>query len=123
MPTSIGWIESARQRLNDLARLGPGWDDGSALPIPPALIERVWRFLATDMVSGLDVQPDIVPTFQGGLLIEWHTDAVDLIIESAPASEGSFYFHDNETSEEVETVLGDRIDAIAAAFRKLGRRS
>jgi len=47
----------------------------------------------------------------------------DLIIESAPDGEASFYFCDNETGDETEALLGDRSDVLTAAFVKLGLRS
>ena len=117
-----GWSETARQRLSELANLKSGWDDASAPPIVPSLIETAWNFLTSELVSSLEVKPDIVPTLDGGLLIEWHTTKVDLIIESSPKEPGSFYFCDNETGDEFESVIGDNLNAIATAFIKLGVR-
>jgi hypothetical protein len=115
----MSWLGSALQRLGELAELGPGWDEAAAQPIPSALVTAVRDFLTSGLVSRLAVQPDIVPTFRGGLLIEWHTESVDLIIESTVVGSPSFYFLNNETGEEVEAPLGQRLDAVAAAFAKL----
>jgi hypothetical protein len=120
--TGTGWLDSARQRLNAIADLKQGWDEASAPPIAPSLINSVWNFLKSDLVSSLEAQPDVVPTFDGGVLIEWHTTTVDLIIESGPDGSGSFYYYDNETHDEVEAAIGDRLDIVASAFVKLGIR-
>ncbi len=116
------WLISALERLDFLASLGPGWDEVAAQPISLDLITAAANFLASDPVSELKVQPDIVPTFEGGLLIEWHTEAVDFIIESSPSAGPSFYFLDHETGEEVEAPLGEHLEAVATAFTKLASR-
>jgi hypothetical protein len=115
-----GWLQSASRRLGELASLEFGWDDSSAQPISPSLIDMAWSFLSSELLSSLEVPPDIVPTFGSGLLLEWHTTEVDLIIELDPETPGSFYFCDNETGGEVEAAIVDNLDAIATAFIKLG---
>lgn len=110
------------QRLSELADLEPGWDEAAALPIPSSLIAGVRDFLASELISGLEVEPDIVPTFKGRLLIEWHTQSVDLVIEVGTDGNSSFYFFNNETDEEVEAPLGQRLDVIARAFSKLEKQ-
>ncbi len=116
------WLGSALQRLAELADLEPGWDEAAALPIPPSLIAAVRDFLTSGAVSELTVEPSIVPTLKGSLLIEWHSESVDLIIEADPESTPSFYFFDNETDEEVEAPLGQRLDVVAKAFKKLAKQ-
>jgi hypothetical protein len=115
----IGWLRLSLQRLGELANLELGWDDGTAQPIAPSVISAVQDFITSDLVSSIPTQPDIVPTLRGGLLIEWHTEAIDLIIEAAQAGNPTFYFLDNENGEEVEAPLGQRLDAISRAFTKL----
>jgi len=114
------WLEEMRTHLEELAALGPGWNDGSAKPIEPTVISNVSNFIASELVLGAPVLPNIVPTFEGGLLIEWHTEAVDLVIEPALSGDASFYYCDNETGDEVEALLRDRIDVLGRAFIKLG---
>jgi hypothetical protein len=116
------WLPSALQRLSELANLEPGWDDASAPAISSVLIASVYDFLTSDLVASFKVEPDIVPTFEGKLLIEWHTESTDLIIEVVLDGISSFYFFNNETGEEVEAPLGQRLDAIKTAFDKLVNR-
>lgn len=119
VPSSDPWVTSARRQLNELASLAPGWDGDVARAVGPTLIESALGFLTSELVANLDTKPDVVPTYDGGLLIEWHTDAVDLIIEIGPDG-ASFYACDNETNSEVEAPLGDHLEAVTSAFVKLG---
>jgi hypothetical protein len=107
------------KRLAALAELEPGWDDASAAAISPVLIEVVRRFLTTDLISSLAVRPDIVPTFKGSLMLEWHTEVLDFIIEPTLEGTPSFYFSNSVTGEEVEAPLGQRMDLVASAFNAL----
>lgn len=116
---STPWIVSALQRLDELAALAPGWDGANAPALNPAYIKSALEFISSDLITSIDAKPDLVPTCDGGLLIEWHTEAVDLIIELAPVG-ASFYAYDNETNSEVEAALGDRLEQITSAFVKLG---
>lgn len=120
-PTELatGWVRLSLQHLGELANLELGWDEGTAPPIASSVILAVQDFITSDLVSSIETQPDIVPTLRGGLLIEWHTEAIDLIIEAAQAGNPTFYFLDNQTGEEVEAPLGQRLDAINRAFTKL----
>jgi hypothetical protein len=116
---STGWLRLSLQHLDEIANLELGWDEGTAQPIAPSVISAVHDFITSDLVSSIQTQPDIVPTLRGGLLIEWHTESIDLIIEAAQAGNPTFYFLDNETGEEVEAPLGQRLDAVGRAFTKL----
>jgi hypothetical protein len=119
-PSAASWLASANERLDELANLGPGWDGGVAPAIDRSCIETVSRFVSTNLIAGLPVKPQLVPTVGGGLLIEWHTQGIDLIIESSPCEDASYYYHDAETDDEVEGPLGADIQVIAPALRKLG---
>jgi len=90
----------------------------SAKAISPAYIQTVWEFISSELVASLPAKPDLVPTYDGGLLIEWHTLAVDLIIEAGSAGV-SFYACDNETNREVEGTLGEHVRDVTSIFNKL----
>jgi hypothetical protein len=118
-PSPEAWIVSARHRLDELASLAPGWDSAAAQAISPSRITTALGFISSDLLANLEAKPDLVPTYLGGLLIEWHTEAVDLIIELGPGG-ATFYACDNETNREVEGALGDHVDDVTSAFVKLG---
>jgi hypothetical protein len=106
-------------RLKEIASLAPGWDEGTALPVDPGLIRVAQAFISSDLVTHTSVRPDLVPTFDGGLLFEWHTEQVDLIIEIDSVSAPTFYYHDNELGQEIEAPLGEHVETLTTAFRKL----
>lgn len=118
--TDVLRLDPAERRLDELARLGPGWDGETARAINPSIIEAVHDFIVSKAITSLSVHPDLVPSLEGGILIEWHTVEVDLVIEASPSGEASYYFCDNETGKEVEESLGKGSDDIAFAFKKLG---
>jgi len=106
-------------RLKEIANLAPGWDDGTALPVQPELISLAKAFMSSELVAATTVRPDLVPTFRGGILFEWHSEEVDLIIEIDSSSSPTFYYCDNGLGQEIEAPLGEHNEALAAAFRKL----
>lgn len=108
-----------RQQLDELAGLAPGWDGSTARAISPEYIEQAWKFVSSDLVADLSTKPDLVPTYAGGLQIEWHTEAIDLVLELGPDGP-SFYLCDNQEHVEIEAVVGDHTNDIASAFVKLG---
>lgn len=114
------WLDTAKRHLKQLANLDPGWNDASARSIDHAVVDGVLGFISSDLVLNLEIKPDIVPTFEGGLILEWHTESLDLLIESSPAGQVSFYYCDNETGSEVEAPLEDQMDILYSAFIKLG---
>ncbi len=119
---SSPWLNDLLQTLTYLANLEPGWDDGTALPIDGEIVKLAKEFVSSDLVVTLNVPPNIVPTIDGNIQIEWHTKKVDLIIELSKNANTSFYFYDNESGIETEALVGDRtqIKNLANAFVALG---
>jgi hypothetical protein len=106
-------------RLKEIANLVAGWDEGTALPVDPKLIRLAQEFISSELVTRTPVRPDLVPTFDGGLLFEWHTEEVDLIIEIDSVTAPTFYYCDNELGQEIEAPLGEHVETLATAFSKL----
>ncbi|MHB8296843.1 MAG: hypothetical protein ACYDH5_19995, partial [Acidimicrobiales bacterium] len=61
-PDGSTWPERASGRLGELAGLPPGWDGESARATSPAILVAVRKFVLSDLVAGLAVKPDLVPT-------------------------------------------------------------
>jgi len=73
-----------REKLRELASLKPGWDEEGALPIDPKAIEETAIVIAR-LSSIRDFQnPQLVPTFDGFLQVEWHSPARSLEFEFTP---------------------------------------
>lgn len=119
-PANESWLTQATSHLEQLKVLTFGWDGQGGLPIEPALIEAVARFISSDLVLKVETKPDIVPTSDGGLQVEWHSKLIDLIIEVGSNTESSFYLSDLTTGIEREGLLDEAPDILASAFVTLG---
>jgi len=117
---TCSWSVSVSSRLDELARLTTGWDDYGALPPDKSYLLRARDFLSSELIASIVTKPDLVPTYDGGLLIEWHTEVIDLIIELGPTGD-TLYVCDNETSIEVEAALSESIEQLTSALIKLRR--
>ncbi len=115
-----GWVGAALDRLDQLAALGPAWDGAGAKTVSPRVLDMVRQFVASKLVRDTECKPELVPTFEGGIQLEWHTLAVDLVIESEPSGAVTCYYLDSETDEEFEGSLLDGEASLASAFQKLG---
>ncbi len=122
-PAADEWLEQLSDRLSELAQLRPGWDAISALPVDPTLMDVVFKFASSDLILNLTHKPQLVPTINGGLALEWHTESIDMIIELSPDSEASIYYRDEDSDEDAEGLLREHTQALARAIVKLGYRS
>lgn len=113
------WLDTIEYRLKEIANLSFGWDDAGAQPIDPGVLDRVTQFVESDLVVALPVKPSLVPTTCGGMLVEWHTESVDLVIELEVGEVPSFYFSNTQTGEEEEGPLAASPGVIANAFARL----
>ena len=68
-------------RLHELAALKPGWDEEDALPIDPKAIEETAHVIAQLSLSRDFQNPQLVPTFDGFLQVEWHNATRSLEFE------------------------------------------
>lgn len=118
--TRASWTSQALARLDRLANLGPAWDGAAAKAIAPSLIDAVRDFVTSDLIDHTEIKPELVPTLDGGIQLEWHTSDVDLIIECEPSGSASYYYRDVESDKESEGSLLEAQRNLAAAFVKLG---
>jgi len=72
-------------KLRELAALKLGWDEEGALPIDARAIEET-AIVIGRLSSTRDFQnPQVVPTFDGFLQVEWHSPTRSLEFEFTPA--------------------------------------
>ncbi len=114
------WLEEALSRLDRLAALGPGWDGDKAKMVSPSVVEAVRLFVSTQVIRDAKFKPELVPTFDGGIQLEWHTEAVDLIIECEHFGSVTYYSSDIEFDEVLEGSLPESAARPAPVFAKLG---
>lgn len=114
------WQSELSARLERLALLPPGWDGDSARAISSRVVEAVRMFITSQLVEQTLVKPQLVPTCEGGLQLEWHSQTVDLVIECEPAGPVTYYFFDVETGAESEGSILDQDAPLGTAFIRLG---
>ena len=96
---SPAWLRAKKLQLQRMADLLPDWDSyGARTPTKTALREAdlVLLWLALGDVP----PPDVFPTIDGGVQIEWHIHGLNAEIEIAPEeNDATAYFHDLRTGE------------------------
>jgi hypothetical protein len=76
------------KKLCELAKLSRGWDSYDALPVFPAVIDRVREVLERHPASGPRAR--IVPTSEGGIQLEWSNGNKEVEIEFHPDGSTTF---------------------------------
>lgn len=109
-PGSIGapaWLVKSLDRWNHLLTLPPNWDSYGAECIDPYLVMQALKLLA-EVMGTRTPPPQIVPTHEGGVQLEWHEHYIDLEIEVAASSKVSVSFENLKTGANWEgTLSGD----------------
>jgi hypothetical protein len=97
---SPSWLASQKTRVRSFSAVGENWDsDGAAAVNPLALVtaEAVLDWLALADVP----PPDVFPTIEGGVQVEWHIYGLNAEVEISPNGvDAEIYFHDLRTREE-----------------------
>ncbi len=91
------WFKPTVQAITILPRTTKTWATGST-PTRPETVSAMLNLL----VHVLDHQvppPSIVPTWEGGVQVEWHRNHVDLEIECTPSGHIEFFFKDRTDIE------------------------
>lgn len=96
-------LEPTLDRIVELMELAPNWDSYGGSQIDPACILESVRLLLAVTTENTPL-PSVVPTSQGGVQLEWHTNGVDLEVEviSPPRFSASFGESDTDREEEWE---------------------
>ena len=92
---------------------GDGWATGGAFT-QPAAASQMFNLLA-HILDHQTPLPSIVPTWEGGVQVEWHRNGVDLEIESMLSGEIEFFF--NDQSIECEGQAWEEIDRLGEFAR------
>ncbi|MDQ2832315.1 MAG: hypothetical protein M3Y50_00950 [Acidobacteriota bacterium] len=115
--TSPPWIREVNKRLEYLRRLRANWDGEGAPAIDFECCINSLRFLL-ERAANETPAPQIVPTYDGGLQLEWHTSGIDLEITFSPHEPAVFFYvaaDGRETEGEVEKE-GQKIGNILRAL-------
>ncbi len=72
-------LRPALTLLGELLSLPPGWNSYGSRPIRRSIVAVAANLLSEIMLEDTPV-PDVVPTYRGGVQLEWHRASVDIEI-------------------------------------------
>ena len=87
-------------------------------PIPRSIQLKLVANMLTILIEVLDSQtppPSVVPTWEGGLQVEWHRNGVDLEIEVSPSGNIEYFFASPD--EEREGMAWEEIERLTKYAR------
>ncbi len=106
------------QDIGRLMALKQNWNSYDAPPIDPRIAIKAMEFSTIIQNENLP-KPSVVPTNEGGIQFEWHTNGIDLEIEFGAQRDVFGYFYDANTKEEWEGDLGIGLQPIRDTLTKL----
>jgi hypothetical protein len=112
------WEEPTVRRLARLYVLQASWDGADARPIPPDVLNMTQIVLRT-LMRPTTLAPNVVPTVQGGIQLEWHARGLDVELEVLPTGRIEVLVSDLGTHEEAEGSLFSTFRALASAIDRL----
>ena len=115
------WIHSTVRSTIGLLSLGENWDSRGARAVSPRSVEEVVRLLHRTAELPLP-RPSVVPTCDGRIQVEWHTQGVDLEIESLGMDRFRLYFCNDAEGVETEIDLTSESIAKDMHLRLLAQR-
>ena len=86
----------------------PNCDSYGALPIEPRSAAIAFDILSESVNRGTP-RPTIVPTIQGGVQLEWHTDGIDLEVKIGPGAKVHIFFEDKSGDIPIENEDHPRV--------------
>lgn len=119
-PTQM-WLSSARHELQALNRLKADWNSYGAVP-PSATILQAASDLLAQIASYSIPAPSIVPTSDGSVQLEWHSNDMDIELRFRAPSRFGLYFEDALTGEEDEIELEYDLTPLQRALGTLASR-
>lgn len=105
------WVAETLMALDRLTSLEPDWDTygGKATTVEAALSALMFML---DALTPADEVPQLVPTGDGGLQLEWHTDHVDFEVVFDESGNGVAFYRDTLRAIADERPLDEVEDAI-----------
>ena len=96
-------------RIEPLLALAPNWDSYGAKPIDPGAARHAASIVAATLIADFPA-PDVLPSPDSGVSLEWHRPGLGLVI-SVPAGssgEASAYFYEEAGADWSMATLADQ---------------
>ena len=114
---SVGW---AYGKLRPLRALGEDWDGHGAVTPAGEALARAHEFLVTlETWPRHAPRPDVMASTEGGVLVEWDADGVEVIIEFPARGCVNVYLKTPRT--EAEGPVKDHLDDLSEALSHIVR--
>jgi hypothetical protein len=115
---AFSWAQAV---IDPIRLLPPGWDSHSAAPLDSWVGRFGIGLLATLAIQRVN-PPQVFPTADGGLSLEWHRPDIDLVIYLSPPTEepSSAFLRWNGSEWEVPDLFGapdPRVNEVLSALR------
>lgn len=117
------WLDRAVARFNELGVMRRGWDGAGARP--PTQTAGVAALRAViEIMSALDAGapvPAIVPMFDGGIQLEWHSRELDIEISVDPDGNRHVWLSANDGLIEIDEDFRGAVDNVRKHLGTLSR--
>ena len=110
------WFEPVVKAMAGLPWDDDNWKEGAVRTQPNAA--ACLLALLAEILDGASPAPAIVPTWQGGVQVEWHWNGVYLEIEAAPDATLEYYFL-SDTEEYEGPLTSDNLPVLIRQARQL----
>jgi hypothetical protein len=112
------WLSMTEEAIESLLTLPENWDSYGARAIESRAVRAAIELLRS--IVQLDTpQPVVVPTNQGGIQIEWHTQGIDLEIEITAEREVRILYENPQENAEEEFELGSDLKPLTDLTAKV----
>jgi hypothetical protein len=118
--TSPAWIVAFTKRIQTLLDLPANWDGDGAESLSLSCVIEALEFLFSIMSHDL-LAPQVVPTSEGGLQLEWHTGGIDIEVTFTPRGRANFFLS-HGSSPDLEGEVADHAIFLSTTLRTLRAR-
>lgn len=95
------WLYPVLHRLQHLSRLGDNWDSYGGRPVADEAVFTALSVIAR-LLSDESVPPEVAPTSEGGVQLEWHREGEELEIRVTSNGEISAFRFNEAAGEGAE---------------------
>jgi hypothetical protein len=103
------------ERLESLRHLSTGWDGGNARSIDDTIVESSLEWLMRLISEGVPT-PSVVPTVDGGVQFEWHTQRYHVEISVDQPADFFLFIMDRDTGAVSEYSASSNLPDARAAL-------